>query len=90
MQPAEFLVEIDKPGCDADRLAAALERRFGARDSLGQRGLEFAQPALGFARGGEIEQFLLGAFDLQRRRVVEVVAERVGDHVLADRDQLPP
>src|SRR5207237_6071841 len=90
VETAELLIEIGEAGGDADRLAVALEGGLRQVDRAGQRLSEFLKPALGLARRRQREQLLFGAFDLGYRRIVEIVAERLGDDILADRDQFAP
>ncbi len=90
MQAAELFVEIDKAGGHTDGAAAFFERRLGRVDGAGHGRAERAKPALALAGRGKVEQLFFGALDLGGRRIVEILAERVVDDVLADRDQLSP
>ena len=90
VQAAEFVVEIDKAGGDADGLAAFLERRLGAVDGARQCGAKGEEATFALSRGCEIEQLFLGAFDLLGGAVVEILAEGIVDHIFAERDQLTP
>jgi hypothetical protein len=52
-----------------------------------KRADEGAEAAFRFARGRQLEQFLLSPLDLLRGKVVEIFAERAGDDVLPDRSE---
>jgi hypothetical protein len=86
VQPAEHLVEIPEAACDPDCFAVALECGLRDRDRAAERLAEFLEAALGLPGRRQFEQFCLGPLDLLGAGVVEVVAEGVGDDVLADRD----
>ena len=89
LEPAQFLVQVDKSRRHADRLAAALERGFGVEDGGGQRLAERLESAFGLADRRQLEQFRFGALDLLAGRVVEILPEGIVDDILADPDQLP-
>ena len=62
---------------------------FGHLDRRHQRALELLESAFDLPDAGQLEQLVLGGFDLSRSRLVEIRLVGVVDDVLAEIDQLP-
>ena len=77
LQSAHFAVEVAQARRDAGDVAVALVRFLGHFDRRDQRLFKLDKTAIHLAGAGEFEQPLFGRFDLGRRRVVEIVPDRL-------------
>ncbi len=89
MQPAEQPVHVGEAGGEAHDVLGMLVGALGALQRDLQRVFQRLEAALRVAVDGEVEQLLLGHFDLRRAAVLGDGVVRRVHHLLADADQLP-
>lgn len=88
VQAAQLAVETVEAGGDAGDVAFALERRLRHVDGGVDRETQRLELSVLVAGGGQVEERLLGLFDLLLGAGVEVVGIGAVDHLLAQADQL--